>query len=118
MGTLPQLALRRRNTTRGGASFDANTINAVWNKARVVFGANPNELRKDACGAWIKRSAYGSTIENGNGWEIDHMMPVSRGGLDALVNLQPLQWQNNRTKGDRCPVVPSQYSAVVALSNN
>ncbi len=37
------------------------------------------------------------------GWEIDHVVPKSIGGSDDLNNLQPLQWQNNRHKGDDYP---------------
>ena len=35
------------------------------------------------------------------GWEIDHIKPVSKGGTDNLSNLQPLYWENNRSKGDK-----------------
>jgi len=48
------------------------------------------------------------------GWEVDHIRPVSHDGGDDLANLQPLQWKNNRCKGDTFPSVPSQYAAVVA----
>jgi len=37
------------------------------------------------------------------GWEIDHKKPVANGGTDDLDNLQPLQWENNRHKGDNWP---------------
>ena len=35
--------------------------------------------------------------------EIDHIKPVSQDGGDELSNLQPLQWENNRHKGDDWP---------------
>jgi hypothetical protein len=41
----------------------------------VVPGYDPNQFRKDSCGAWMKRSDYGQTT--GYGWEIDHVKPVA-----------------------------------------
>lgn len=114
MSTFPRIAARLNNTNRVGGTFDERTINAVWNRARIVPGANPNYRRMDACGAFIDRLQYGQTIHHGTGWEIDHILPISRGGSDDLSNLQPLQWQNNREKGDQYPIVPSSYCAVKA----
>lgn len=93
--------MRQHNTNARGGSFDAATINAVWNKAQIVPGYNGNDYRKDACGAWIQRTAYGQTTDFG--WEVDHNRPVAKGGGDELSNLQPLQWQNNRHKSDNYP---------------
>lgn len=93
--------IRNSNTTRSGSNFDLATINAVWNRARIVAGYDSNTWRKDNCNAWINRSEYGQTSKYG--WEIDHIYPVSKGGSDDLNNLQPLQWQNNRRKGDNYP---------------
>lgn len=71
----------------------------VWNKARIVQGYNSAYVRADACGALIEWGRYGD-ITSRYGWEIDHIMPKSLGGADVITNLQPLQWQNNRAKGD------------------
>ncbi|WP_052705176.1 HNH endonuclease signature motif containing protein [Flavobacterium sp. 316] len=95
--------MRKRNTNRDGGSWSEQIKIAVWNKAVVVPGVNPSVRRKDNCGAWIDWNQYGFTVEGGTGWEIDHINPVSNGGSDDLPNLQPLQWQNNRKKGDDYP---------------
>lgn len=87
---------RNTNTTTSGGRFDQTTIEAVWQKGKPEPGyAN---FRKDACNASMQRTKYGETVQFG--WEIDHILPVSKGGTDDLRNLQPLQWENNRRKGD------------------
>lgn len=93
---------RQSNTTTRGGAFDSFTIDAVWRKAQTIPGYDANVWRRDRCGAPIKRTDYGS-IHSKYGWEIDHVMPVSRGGTDVLYNLQPLHWQNNRGKSDNYP---------------
>ncbi len=104
--------LRLRSTDRNGNRFSEQIKLAVWNKAQIVSGIDSSKTRKDACGAWIDWNLYGNTTENGNGWEIDHIKPVAKAGGDELSNLQPLQWQNNRRKGDDYPA--NNYCAVSA----
>jgi len=97
------MLFRKFNTNVQGGQWDGQTILAVWNKATIVPGVNAAVRRKDACGAWIDWDKYGNTVHHSNGWEIDHIKPVASGGADIIPNLQPLQWQNNRTKGDMWP---------------
>ena len=61
-----------------------------------------NEIRKDACGALMKKGYHGVTSQK-MGWEVDHILPVAKDGIDVLSNLQPLQWENNRSKADDYP---------------
>jgi len=47
------------------------------------------------------RSKY--TRQEQWGWEIDPKVPVSMGGTDDIRHFQPLQWENNRHKGNNYP---------------
>lgn len=99
--------MRQRNTTRTGGAFSHEIKSAVWNKARIVAGLNSSITRMDRYGAYIDWAAYGQRTTNGNGWEIDHIKPVAAGGDDFILNLQPLQWQNNVEKSDTYPYTGS-----------
>lgn len=89
-----------RNWPTLGQRFDDLTIEMVWLKGRVIDGYKPAVWRYDAYGSPMKRTEYGNTNSK-HGWEIDHILPLAKGGTDSLHNLQPLQWGNNRRKGDQ-----------------
>ena len=84
-------------------------IDLVWDKARVIEGYDPTKWRQDFAGAWIQKDQYG--IQSPLGWEIDHMVPRSHGGGDDLVNLFPIHWRNNESKGDKTPIFDTAISS-------
>lgn len=89
------------NTNSRGGGFSEAEIQKVWEKAGHIPGQDATKQRKDRCGALISRSSYGQTTNDA--WEIDHIVPVAKGGGDELSNLQPLHWENNRHKADDVP---------------
>ena len=78
--------------------FNEKIIRDVWAKGQVVGSNNPDEYRKDECGAWMYFSHY-SNRNSQYGWEIDHIEFVDHVASKDLNNLRPLQWQNNICKG-------------------
>ena len=71
--------------------FDEKLISDVWAKGEVVGSNNPDEYRKDECGAWMYFSHY-SNRNSQYGWEIDHIEFVDHVASGDLNNLRPLQW--------------------------
>lgn len=80
-------------------SYTEQQIQSVWEKGTPVGGIDKNIHRKDAEGNLIQRDKYGDR-DHDYGWEIDHIVPKSKGGGDSLGNLQPLQWEANINKSD------------------
>ena len=70
----------------------------VWEKAKKVRGEDPAKVRRDPYGNKVRYKDFGESKPTG--WEIDHIKPESRGGSDALRNLQVLQVKKNRELGD------------------
>ena len=93
---------RNRNTTLKGQAFADTTVGAVWKKGKPINGYDADLWRHDSFGNVMKFPEYGN-ISSKHGWEVDHIKPVAKGGSDDISNLQPLQWEQNRTKGDDYP---------------
>jgi hypothetical protein len=87
---------RRPNTDSSGKPFDAAIVEKVWNRAQPSSDHPP--MRVDAYGALIWKEGYGNTNSK-FGWEIGRRKPLANGAADDLENLQPLQWENNRSNG-------------------
>lgn len=97
------LSLRKH----GGSTMDEDIKLLVWKKARSVDGLDNSMFRKDACGALIMWDKFGKN--NPFGWVIDHILPISLGGDDNLLNLRALHYKNNLSKASDYP----SYTAVV-----
>lgn len=66
-------------------------VQRVWEKANLVAHHDSNVWRKDQCGAWIHRAAFGKNASDSQyGWQARH---VKSNGSDDLSNLIPLQWK-------------------------
>ena len=80
--------------------FDEHTKMAVWNAADMSDSLMHNhEYRQDVAGAYMKWSDYGNR-DSDYGWEIDHIVPLSKGGTNDINNLQAMHWKNNLAKAD------------------
>ena len=100
------------NNSVEGKTYSKKEMTAIWDKATVVDGYEPDMVRKDKAGAWMIREKYGYDGEElGVSWEVDHILPKAQGGSDELDNLQPLQGLNNRAKCDDCPQWKSKVTS-------
>lgn len=75
---------------------------AVWAKGTPISGFDSRIWRHDKCGIVMNYADHGNTNSK-FGWEIDHIFPSASGGQTVLGNLQPLNWLNNRRKGNQYP---------------
>jgi 5-methylcytosine-specific restriction endonuclease McrA len=69
------------------ADFSREAIEWIWNRdgGKCAYGAKDEVLL----------SGYGVS------WQIDHILPVSRGGTNDLRNLTVSCTKHHRTKGER-----------------
>jgi 5-methylcytosine-specific restriction endonuclease McrA len=72
---------------------------AAWNRAKIIPNFDQNVWRWDCFGTPIKWGDHGDR-DSEHGWEIDHVMPLSKGGVDEHSNLQALHWRNNCAKSN------------------
>jgi hypothetical protein len=91
--------------------------NAAWEKASPVSGFDPAVMRLDRYGSYIAWLDHGERNSE-YGWEIDHIVPQSRGGSDDFSNLQALHWKNNILKSDSIPHIGSLLSSLLAYDQN
>lgn len=100
------------------AQFTDEQINEVWEKGIIDSRFDSNSIRKDACGAWIIRNRY-NDINSPFGWEVDHIYPESKlkekdvpeNLVNNIINLRPLNWKNNVSKGADYPHYQSKLRA-------
>lgn len=79
--------------------MDEITVELVWRKGIKVNGYDPVVIRQDVYGSLMSRNEYGNR-QSTLGWEIDHVIPSSKGGSDDITNLRPLNWKNNARRQD------------------
>lgn len=77
-------------------NWSEEMVDAVWNKGEIIKNTSPDVARKDYRGNEIHRKYYGH--ESRFGWEIDHIVPKSKGGPDILDNLRPVQSSVNAAR--------------------
>lgn len=91
--------------------FTDSELDLMFSKAAPIDGCDQDEWRLDASGAIIRRISYGRT-DRLYGWEVDHIVPesllrakgVPQEMIDDDINLRPLNWNNNVSKGDDYPI--------------
>lgn len=82
---------------------------AVWSKAKIIPGKPPSLYRLDVMGKLIKRNKL-NAIGCKYSWNIDHIIPRSRGGSDDITNLQPLNRADNIRFSNKLTTKKPNYS--------
>jgi len=72
-----------------------NVARKIWNHE---FGSS--EIGYDFAGWEVRKGAYGQNGSRFN-WNIDHILPKSKGGTDDINNLQITHMDTNTERGNR-----------------
>ena len=70
--------------------FDDFTIVEVWRKA--IPYKHFELYKRDRFGSLMFYDDY--EIQSENGWLIDYIVPLKKGVIDKIENLQPVHWKN------------------------
>lgn len=97
----------------------------IWNKGIIVDNYPSERVRKDACGAFILYDDFGNR-NSIFGWEVDHIFPasilrekgVAEEQIDDILNLRPINWKNNASKGASYPFYTACLVADEANATN
>ena len=89
-------------------SLTPDRIDQVWDKGKPIPGKDRDLYRRDVYGNEMYKPSLGK--QGDKSWEVDHIRPKAKGGSENLRNLQPLQTETNREKGDRYPFKPRSSS--------
>lgn len=100
------------------AQFTDEQLDEIWEKVKKDSSDYSGKMRKDACGAWMKRDKYGDR-NSSFGWEVDHIYPKSKledahvpdDLINNMTNLRPLHWKNNDSKDADYPHYESAVTA-------
>ena len=76
----------------------SNCKDRVWELAKPIQGKDKNLFRADPYNNQLYKPSYGKDTKQG--WNIDHIVPQSKGGSDNIRNLQALQSNLNKSKGN------------------
>lgn len=72
---------------------------AVWEKAGIAQGHDPDHYRLDDFGSPIRYADYGTRLSD-YGWQFARRPPAQRqGGPDETADLRPINWRNDPSFG-------------------